>query len=89
MSGKSIRFSIYSIILFAAILVGIIFLFKFHFLVGIAGVVLLIFPVKLQRIALDESSGTLDKIIAKYVVPILAVVITFFAIMSIALWIKL
>ena len=88
MSWKSIRFSIYSIVLFAGVVLGIIFLFKFHFLMGIAGVVLLLIPAKLQRIALDESSGKIDKILAKYVVPAIAVVLTILAIMSIALWIK-
>ena len=88
MSGKSIRFSIYAILLFVAVVFGIIFLFKFNFLMGIVGIVLLIFPAKLQRIALDESSGTMDKVIAKFVVPTLAVVVTLFAIMSLVLWIK-
>ena len=89
MSGKSIRFSIYSIVTFAALLVGIVFLFKFNILIGFAGIVLLLIPAKLQRVALEESSGTFDKVLAKYIVPVLAVAITVLAIMSVALWIKL
>ena len=89
MSGKSIRFSIYSIVLFVAVIFGIVFLFKFNILAGIAGIFLLFIPAKLQRIALEEASGTFDKILAKYIMPVLAVAITIVAIMSIALWIKL
>jgi len=87
MSGKSIRFSIYSIVLFALAVLGIIYIFKFNILMGIAGVVLLVFPVMIQRKALDEASGNFDKILAKYIVPVLAIVITLLAIMSLALWI--
>lgn len=88
MSWKSLRFSLYAVLLFAAIMVGIVFLFKTHFLMVLIGVVVLIFPAKLQRIAVDEASGTIDKVIAKYVVPALAILITFFTIMSLAVWIK-
>lgn len=88
MSWKSLRFSLYAVLLFAAIMVGIVFLFKTHFLMVLIGVVVLIFPAKLQRIAVDEASGTIDKVIAKYVVPALAILLTFFTIMSLAVWIK-
>ncbi len=87
-SGKSIRFSLYSVLLTIAILIGCVFLFKAHFLLVLIGVVLLIFPAKLQRIALDEANGTIDKIIAKYVVPILAAAALLAVIFSLALWIK-
>ena len=88
MSWKSLRFSLYAVVLFAAVMVGIVFLFKTHFLMVLIGVVALIFPAKLQRVALDEASGTIDKVIAKYVVPALAILLTFFTIMSLAVWIK-
>ena len=88
MNWKSLRFSLYAVLLFAAIMVGIVFLFKTHFLMVLIGVVVLIFPAKLQRVALDEASGTIDKVIAKYVVPALAILLTFFTIMSLAVWIK-
>ena len=88
MNWKSLRFSLYAVLLFAAIMVGIVFLFKTHFLMVLIGVVVLIFPAKLQRVALDEASGTIDKVIAKYIVPALAILLTFFTIMSLAVWIK-
>ena len=88
MSFKSIRFSIYSLILFVGLIFGIVFLFKFHFLMGIIGIVLLLIPAKLQRIAIDEANGKADKFIAKYLVLILAVAIGFLAIMSVAFWMK-
>ena len=88
MSKKSIFLSILSIILFAGVLVGIILLFKTHFMFVILGVLLFAFPVILRNKAMDAASGTIDKIIAKYIVPILAVVLAFFAIMSMAFWIK-
>lgn len=88
MSKKSILLSILSLLLFAAVLVGIIFLFKTHFMFVIIGVLLFFFPVMMQKKAIDAASGTIDKIIAKYIVPILAVVLAFFAIMSMAFWIK-
>lgn len=88
MSWKSVRFSFYSLILFIGVLVGIIFLFKTHFLMVLIGVVALIFPAMLQRKALHEASGTFDTILAKYVVPILAVVATLFVILALAVWIK-
>ena len=87
MNWKSVRFSIYSIILFIAVLGGIIFLFKTHFLMVLIGVVALILPAMLQRKALDEASGTFDKILAKYIVPALAIIATLFVILALALWI--
>ena len=88
MSWKSIRFSLYAIILFCACVVGIVFLFKFSVLLGIAGVVLLILPAMLQRKAMDEASGKIDKLIAKFIVPGLAVVAVFLAVMAVAYWIQ-
>lgn len=88
MSKKSIFLSILSTLLFGGMLIAIVFLFKFNLLAGIAGVVLLIFPVMLQKKAIDEASGTADKIIAKYIVPALAIVLTFLCVMSLAVWIK-
>ena len=87
MSWKSIRFSIYSIIAMGLCLVALIFLFKSNFLMGMIGVVLLVIPGMLHRKALDEAGGRFDKILAKYVVPLLAVAVGFLTIMSIALWI--
>ena len=88
MSGKSIRFSIYSIILFVGAVLGIIYIFKFNFLMGLVGIVLLFVPAYVQRKALGEASGKFDTILAKYIVPALAIVITLLAIMSLAIWIQ-
>ncbi len=88
MNFKSIRFSIYSLVLFVGLIFGIVFLFKFNILIGFAGIVLLLIPAKLQRIAIDEANGKVDKFIAKYLVLILAVAISFLAIMSVAFWMK-
>ena len=89
MSGKSIILSILSVLLFIVMVFAIVFLFKFTIIAGIAGFVLLIFPVMLQRKALSEASGIIDKMIAKFIVPILFLVLSFLAIMSVAFWIKL
>ena len=43
-------------------------------------------PAGLQRKALDEASGTFDRVLAKFIVPALAVAIGLFFIMAIALW---
>ena len=89
MSGKSIILSILSVLLFIVMVFAIVFLFKFAIIAGIAGFVLLIFPVMLQRKALSEASGIIDKMIAKFIVPILFLILSFLAIMGVAFWIKL
>ena len=88
MSGKSIFLSILSTILFAGVLVGIVFLFKTNALMVLIGIVAFAIPVVVQKKAIDAASGRLDGIIAKFVVPALAILMTFFMIMSIAFWIK-
>ena len=88
MSWKSIFLSILSTVLFAGILVGIIYLFKVHFLMVLIGVVAFAIPVMVQKKAIDEASGRIDGVIAKFVVPALAVILTFLAIMSMAVWMK-
>ena len=88
MSKKSIFLSLLAFILFCGVLVGIVFLFKVHFLMVLIGVVAFILPVYIQKKAIDASKGRVDKIIAKYIVPALAVVATLFTILSIAFWIK-
>ena len=88
MSWKSLRFSLYSVLSMAGVMLGLIFLAKVNFLFLLLGIVLLFIPAKLQRIALDEASGTVDKLIAKFVVPALAILIVFLTIMSLAVWIK-
>ena len=89
MNGKSVFLSFLSVVLFVGVVFAIVFLFKFMIIAGIAGIVLLIIPVIVQRKALDASTGILDKLIAKFIVPALFVVGAFLAIMGIAFWIQL
>ena len=86
MSWKSIGLSILSLILFAAVMFGIVNIFKYNILFGFLGILLLMIPAGLQRKALDEASGTFDRVFAKFIVPALAVAIGLFFIMAIALW---
>lgn len=86
MNWKSIALSILSLILFAAVMFGIVNIFKYNILFGFLGILLLMIPAGLQRKALDEASGTFDRVFAKFIVPALAVAIGLFFIMAIALW---
>ena len=88
MSWKSIRFSLYAFVLFCVCVVGIIFIFKSSILFGVMAIVSLILPAMLQRKAIDEASGRIDKLIAKFIVPGLAVVAVFLAVMALAFWIQ-
>ena len=73
MSWKSIRFSIYTIILYCVLLFGVAFLFSINVVLGFVGVVLwIVIPMKIRNKAVDEASGVFDKILAKYIVPIIA-----------------
>lgn len=53
---------------------------------ALLGLLLFIIPVSIRNKALDESRGGFDKVFAKYGVPVLAVIITLAAILSLALW---
>lgn len=86
MSGKSILYSILSLILYIAFLIGTVFLFKMQFILGIVGIALLFIPFKLQRKAIDEASGVFDKIFAKYIIPILLAIAILFIILYFTLW---
>lgn len=87
MSWKSVRFSIYAVVAFILTMFAIIFAFKAGILFGILSIFLLAIPAMLQRKAVDEAGGTIDKVLAKFMVPALAVVITLGFIMSVAFWI--
>ena len=88
MNWKSIRFSIYAVLLFAACIAGEIFLFKLSIIVGIFGIALFALPVILRNKAIDQASGKVDTLFAKYGTLALAVVIGLVAILTVALWIK-
>lgn len=89
MSGKSILLSIFSVLLFVVVVFVIAFAFSFNILIGFASIVLLILPVILQRKALDEASGIIDKLIAKFIVPVIFVLGALGAIFGIAFWLNL
>lgn len=89
MSGKSILLSILSVLLFVGVVFVIAFAFSFNVLMGIAAIVLLIFPVILQRKALSNARGIIDKLIAKFIVPALFVLGALGAIFGLAFWLNL
>lgn len=89
MSGKSVFLSILSIVLFAGVIFALIMLFKTQPLLALPGLLLFIIPVAIRNKALDAANGKIDGAIAKYGVPILAVVLTLVAIMAMAFWIQL
>ena len=88
MSWKSIRFSIYTILLFCGLLVGIVFLWNIYFVLGIVGIVLLlVFPGMLMRKAIREASGFFDTLFAKYITPGAAAVLGVFIILTMVVWV--
>ena len=86
MSFKSILLSILSLILFIAVVVGVVFLFKTQFILGFLGALLILIPIKLNRKAIDEANGNIDKAFAKYVVPVLVFVALIFVVLYFTLW---
>lgn len=89
MSGKSILLSILSVLLFIGVVFVIAFAFSFNILIGFASILLTIFPTLLQRKALSTATGILDRIIAKFIVPVLFVLGALGAIFGIAFWLEL
>ena len=89
MSGKSIFLSILAVILFGGVVFALIMLFKTQALFVLPGLLLFIIPVAVRNKAMDASRGKADEFIAKILVPILAVLIAFLAIMAIAFWINM
>ena len=86
MSAKSIILSIVSLVLYVGILVGMVFMFKVHFMLGIVGIALLFIPFKIQRKAINEASGKFDEIFAKYIIPVILVVALLFVILALTVW---
>ena len=75
MSGKSIMLSVLSVLLFVGLLVATIFLFRIEWIVGVAGIVVMVFvPPIVVRKAYTAASGILDRLIAKFIVPVLFLV---------------
>ncbi|MBO4569692.1 MAG: hypothetical protein J5689_00545 [Clostridia bacterium] len=86
MSVKSILLSLLSLVLFLGFIIGIVFLFKTQFILGFIGIFLEIIPIKIHQKAVDEANGGIDKIFAKYVVPVLALIGIVFIILLFTLW---
>ena len=87
MGIKSILLSILSALLFVGVVIAIVFLFKAQFILGFVGLLLVAIPIKLNRKAVDEANGTIDRIIAKYVVPVFALIGVIFIVLLFTLWI--
>ena len=87
MSLKSILYSVLAVLLAGGLLVLDVVLFGIQTILGIIGIVLiLVVPGALLRKAIREASGVLDRIIAKFIAPILIVAVGFFTIMYIFVW---
>ena len=87
MSLKSIIYSICAVVLAGALLLADTFLFGMNTILGIIGIVLvLIIPGVLIRKAIRSANGFIDKVIAKFIAPVLILVVGFFTIMGIFLW---
>ncbi len=86
MSKKSIFLSVMSLVLFVGVVIGVVFLFKTQFILGFIGLLLLAIPVKLNRNAVTEANGKIDEMIAKYLVPVLALVGVVFIVLLFTLW---
>ena len=89
MNGKSIFYSILSLVLLVAVIFADVFLFKVNIAFGFLGILLLLIPAACQRKALAEADGGFDKIFAKYILPILATALVLAAILALAFWIKI
>ena len=88
MSWKSMLLSVLAMVLFAGMLLGVVYLFMYYWGLGIVGIVLLaIFPRMLFRKAADLAVGPIDKLLAKVVAPILAAVFGVFFILTVFIWV--
>ena len=75
MSFKSIFLSILTVILFWGLAILTVFLFGVELIAGIAGlVVTLVIPPIVMRKAIGAANGFLDRLFAKFVVPVLVLV---------------
>lgn len=75
MSWKSIILSILSLIITIGLLFATMFLFNVQIILGIIGIVLLIvLPLIIRYKALDAASGVVDRVFAKYIIPVATVI---------------
>ena len=87
MSKKSILLSILPLILYSGLIIATVFLFKVHFMLGVAGILSLFIPLKIQRKAIDEASAKIDEVFAKYIIPCFLLVAVIFIVLLFTLWI--
>ena len=78
--------SLLAVVLYAGILVGSVFLFRVQFIIGIACLILLLIPLKVQRKAIDAADGRLDAVFAKYITPAILLVAIIFIVLYFTLW---
>ena len=72
MSIKSIIYSILSVLLFYGFLALTVFLFAFYWVLGLIGIAaVLIVPFIFTKKAIVSAVGFIDKLIAKFFVPVL------------------
>lgn len=88
MSWKSLGLSILSLVITVGLLFGCCFLFAVHYVLGIIGIVLmLVVPLIIRHKAIVEARGLIDKVFAKFLVPIATVIVAAMAVMMIIGWI--
>ena len=86
MSKKSIGLSILALILYIGLIFAMVFMFKVHFMLGLAGLALLFIPLKIQRKAIAEANGKFDEIFAKYVIAVFLLVAILFVVLYFTMW---
>ena len=87
MSKKSILYSVFAILSGAGLLLATTFLFAIEWILGVVGIVLvLVVPGVLVRKAIVNANGVFDKLLAKFITPILIVVAGAFTLLYIFVW---
>lgn len=76
MSWKSLGLSILSLIITIGLLFACVFLFSMQAILGIIGIVLLVvIPIIIRHKALNEAKGIVDRVFAKFIIPIVTVLV--------------
>lgn len=84
MSWKSLGLSILSLLVTVGLLFGTWFLFAANIVLGIIGIVLLIVvPIGIGIKALNEARGLIDRVFAKYIIPIVTLIVSAMSVMMI------
>lgn len=88
MSGKSIFYSILSVVLYGGAIFFIATMFSQNIGFGFLSILTLLVPAFFHRSAVANADGLIDGIIAKFVVPALMVGMGIAAIFGVGFWIK-